>query len=340
MTNPNNKDPRPHILHLVDDATPGGVTRVLQQIRSCPRMARDARHEVLGVARKGNLPTLQADVIVSHLAISWRSLPALIAFRARHAGAPLVHVEHSYTEAFTALNVPFKGRFFTLLRTAYALFDRIIAVSEPQAAWLSRRGLVRADLLQVIAPTVDLSAFRALAAPQGIPRRIGAIGRLHRQKGFDVLIDAVRSLPDPEISLHIHGTGIEDAALQERAKGDPRIVFHGHSPDPAAVMASLDIIAMPSRWEAFGLVALEARAARRPVVSSGVDGLADSAGSQALVVSAPSAEAWADALSYSLTRRLPPVVSASNEIAENAFAASWARLVTSLSASQRRLGVA
>lgn len=331
---------RPHVLHLVDDTTPGGVTRVLQHISGCERMAHDARHEVLSISRKGSLPKIDADIIVSHLAISWRGLPALISFRARHAGIPFLHVEHSYTEAFTALNVPFKARFFTLLRTAYALFDRVIAVSEPQAAWLSRRGLVRADLLQVIAPVVDLSAFRALAAPVAAPRRIGAIGRLHRQKGFDVLIDAVRSLPNPEISLHIHGTGSEEAALKARAEGDRRIVFHGHSSDPAAVMASLDIIALPSRWEAFGLVALEARAAQRPIVTSGIDGLTQSAGPQALIVSTPSAEAWAGALAYSLTRRATPMTLPSVETPEDTFASSWAQLTATLTAQQKLLGAA
>ncbi|KEP71188.1 glycosyl transferase [Thioclava dalianensis] len=327
-------DPRPLVLHLVDDATPGGVTRVLDQIRSCTLMARDARHEVRPVSRKGGLPRVQADLIVSHLAISWRSLPALISFRARHSGTPLVHVEHSYTEGFTALNVPFKARFFTLLRTAYALFDRVVAVSAPQANWLARRGLVRSDVLQVITPVVDLSAFRALNTPQGPALRIGAIGRLHRQKGFDTLIDAVRSLPQREISLHIHGTGEEEAALKARAAGDPRIVFHGHSEDPAAVMSHLDIVAMPSRWEAFGLVALEARAAGRPIVASGVDGLSQSAGPQALIVSTPSAEAWAAALSARLKRGSTPGAMDRCATAEREFAAAWGQLLADLAAPQ------
>lgn len=321
---------RPRVLHLVDDATPGGVTRVLDQIRSSLDMARDARHEVITVQRNKGLPNLRADVIVSHLSISWRSLPALISFRARHASTPLIHVEHSYTHAFTALNVPMKLRFFALLRTAYALFDKVVAVSQPQAAWLERRGLVRPDMLHVITPVVDLRGFRALPAPAGPLRRIGAIGRLHSQKGFDILIDAFRLLEDPQASLHIHGTGAQEEALKARAAGDTRIVFHGHSDDPEAVMAGLDVIAIPSRWEAFGLVALEARAAGRSILTSGVDGLSESAGRTARVVADPCADSWAAALQHHLSRAPLTTDPTRAATAEADFTAAWAALIAEL----------
>lgn len=318
---------RPHVLHLVDDATPGGVTRVLAHIQSCPLMAKAGRHSVRVISRTGALPKCDADMIVSHLSLNWRRMPALIGFRARHATTPLIHVEHSYTAMFTAINVRSKLRFFTMLRTAYALFDTVVAVSDAQAKWLAERRLVSSQSLRVIAPVVDLAGFRALPAPQGTPKVIGAIGRLHRQKGFDVLIKAFRALPNPDLSLHIHGTGPEEDALKALAGDDPRIRFFGHAQRSEDVMKTVDIVAMPSRWEAFGLVALEARAAARPLICAPSDGLSMSAGPSAHYVKGLGVTAWSAAL-LDMVQNAAPLSEADRvSTCEAEFAASWQDLI-------------
>lgn len=296
----------PRILHLVDDTTPGGVMRVIEHVTTNAALSARAEHCVQVVSPTGPLPPVQADVIVSHLSLSWRRLPLLIAFRARHAQVPLIHVEHSYTEAFTALNVSARARFFTMLRLSLSLFDRVVAVSEAQGRWLQKRGLVDAPSLQVIPSAVDLSPFRAVPRQSGPVRVIGAIGRLHRQKGFDILIEAFRMLPDPDIALHIHGTGPEAADLAARAAGDTRIRFFGHAASPAAAYGGVDLVAMPSRWEAFGLVALEARAAGRGLVCADVDGLRES-GAGARFVRGSTPQDWARALTACLNDPLPAV---------------------------------
>ncbi len=317
----------PQILHLVDDATPGGVTRVLEHIRTCPMMADAGEHIVQTVSPRGRLPHCNADMIVSHLSMNWRRLPALITFRARHAGTPLVHVEHSYTEAFTILNVKSKLRFFTMLRTAYALFDTVVAVSAEQGAWLKRRRLVSEQTLRVIAPVVPLDQFRALKAPTGKPRVIGAIGRLHRQKGFDVLLQAFRSLPDRDIALHVYGVGPEEDALREIANGDPRICFYGYCDRPEIVMNAIDVVAMPSRWEAFGLVALEARAAGRGLVCTDMDGLSMSGGDDARFVRGHNIRDWTKVLQETLAQDVNAVAPDRVAGCEAAFAENWQGLI-------------
>lgn len=287
------------ILHLIDDTTPGGVMRMIAHLTSTPDHDSQARHEVHLVTPGSALPQCHADIVVSHLTINWRILPRLIAFRARHAGRPLVHVEHSYTEAFTALNVPARGRFFTLLRTCYALFERVVAVSEVQGRWLLSRGLVSPAALRIIPPAVDLKVFRALPVPRRPARVIGGIGRLHRQKGFDVLIAAFRALPCADLALHIHGQGPEEAALKALASGDPRIRFFGHASRPETALAAVDVVAMPSRWEAYGLVAQEARAAGRVLVCADVDGLRDS-GAGGRFVKGHAPHLWTKALGAAL----------------------------------------
>jgi D-inositol-3-phosphate glycosyltransferase len=264
------------IVHLIDDTTPGGVMRVLDHVCTHPVLGHDFQHEIRQV-RRGSLsaPKVKADVIVSHLTINWRALPMLIQLRAMNAHVPMLHVEHSYTAGFVAHNVPSPWRFFTLLRTAYALFDKVAAVSAAQGNWLTARGLVDATRLVLLRSAVDVMPFLRLPLIDHAPKVIGAIGRLEAQKGFDILIKAFRATMRADLRLEIFGDGAERAALEILAGTDSRITFHGHINNPVAAMAAVDVVAMPSRWEAYGLVALEARAAGRGLLVSGVDGLAD-----------------------------------------------------------------
>jgi len=320
--------PRPHILHLVDDTTAGGVMRLLDFIRTDPRMGKNARHS-LRVVKRGSLSfrRLEADVIVSHLTISWRALPALISLRARHAGIPLIHVEHSYTQAFTALNVPDRDRFLTLLRIGYSMFDHLVAVSHAQARWMFRRRLADLGALSVIHPQVDLSHFATLPDAVKQPRHIGAIGRLDRQKGFDLLIQAFRTVNNPDLTLTLFGDGPERATLEALAQGDTRIHFAGHVSNPVEAMHSVDAIAMPSRWEACGIVAFEALAAGRPLLVSGQDGLKDHVSSGAIPVPAYTVSAWRLALENLAAGKYPRAPRPEPDTLETQFVTQWETLL-------------
>ncbi|SLN10152.1 Mannosylfructose-phosphate synthase [Roseivivax jejudonensis] len=316
------------IVHLIDDTNPGGVTRYLDFIAADAAMARLATHVVVPVSRtRPATAPIEADVIVSHLTVSWRGLPGLMLLRARFPNTPLVHVEHSYCAGFAAARVTAPGRFQTLLRCAYALFDRVVAVSAAQADWLVRRGLVAPSVLEMIRPCVALDAFRALPVPGGSVRTIGAIGRFDQQKGFDLLIRAFRAVSDPDLRLQLIGDGPERAALETLAAGDPRISLPGFAADPAMAMSGCDLVAMPSRWEPYGLIALEAMAARRPLLVANVDGLKDHIANGAVAVEEMTVEAWASAI---VRARAGMRMPATDMSAEAACVDGWARLVADL----------
>lgn len=286
------------VIHLVDDTTAGGVMRVIDFLVTSDALARQARHEMRQVGR-GSLRSgrrMPADLIVSHLAVSWRSLPMLALLRLRNPRAMLIHVEHSYTEGFLAARVARKGRFRLLLRCGFGLFHRVVAVSRAQGAWFLRAGLLRRSRLAVIRSCVDLAAFRAIPARPGPIRRLGAVGRLDPQKGFDVLIAAFRKVQAPDISLTIFGAGPEEPALRALAGDDPRIVFAGFAARPAEAFETLDAVMMPSRWEAYGLVAIEALAAGRALFVNPVDGLTDHISLGARAAGGTDSAAWAETL--------------------------------------------
>lgn len=115
------------------------------------------------------------------------------------------------------------------------------------------------------------------------------VGRVERVKGFDLLLDAVARLDLPDLQVVIGGDGAELENLREQTHRlglAGRVHLPGYlSPaGVAAAMGAADVVVVPSRYEAFGIVALEAWRAGTPVIGSvhggmgefvtdGVDGL-------------------------------------------------------------------
>ncbi len=263
------------VLHLIDDAGLGGVMRVL--VDQLPRLSAGCEHEIRHVDARWRLPsTLQADVVVVHFTLSWSKLPFLAALRRRAGGARIVLVEHSYTEAYERLRVPSRGRFRAMLRLAYAAADRVVAVSHAQGSWIRAAKLARWGRLVEIPQACDTSVLAelpALASGRNGPLRLGAYGRYAPQKGFDTLITAMRQIPPEVATLRLAGYGPDQAALEALAQGLPHVQIGGPIDGPAGFLAEIDAVVIPSRWEAYGLVAAESRAAGRPVLAAGTDGL-------------------------------------------------------------------
>jgi glycosyltransferase involved in cell wall biosynthesis len=287
------------IVHLVDDSQPGDVTRMLDFITNAPEMARSGVHKVVQVKRgQVTAPRLAADLIVSHLPISWLNLPLFASLRAAYPRTPLVHVEHTFCERFAAQNVRSMDRFDTLMHSATAIFDHVVAVSEAQAAWLRRKGYGPGGRISVIEPCVGLAS--CFATPQRVPAApviVGFMGRAETKTGLDILIDAFKDRRLSAMALHVHAEGNLLETLRARAGGAVNILFKGPAADPAAAIAACDLIAMPSRWEPCGLLALEAMACGRPLACSRADGLATRIAGGAVEVAINTPDCWAEVLS-------------------------------------------
>ncbi|PRX11066.1 UNVERIFIED_ORG: glycosyltransferase involved in cell wall biosynthesis [Martelella mediterranea] len=332
------------IYHLVDDAGFGGVNRMLDHLtRALGQGA--GEHKLVRVKRGQLSPPRLADAshIVSHLSVCWKNMPLMTALRARYAETPLIHVEHSYSERFVTARVEKRDRFETLLSAAYALFDKVVAVSAQQGQWLGRK-FVSGDRLAVIEPCVALDDFFAL--PDRLPAGktvIGAIGRFDSQKGFDILIEGLRRSNRKDIELHVYGSGADEKHLKKLSGKDPRIVFKGYAESPAAAMAACDVIAMPSRFEPYGLVALEAMAAGRPVIASGADGLAGHIANGAAGVGDNTPDGWArflDEFEVNTFRRGAVSRRKQAKEAEQTFADRWLQLLGDLTEHPLRFQMA
>ena len=101
------------------------------------------------------------------------------------------------------------------------------------------------------------------------PPLLLALGRLHENKGFDVLLDALSRIPDTY--LWLAGEGPKRGELEELAEKlgvKPRVRFLGWRDDIEALLASCDVFVSPSRHEPLGNVIVEAWAQSKPVVAA------------------------------------------------------------------------
>lgn len=157
----------------------------------------------------------------------------------------------------------------------------------------------------VLRMPVQMLAPADIAAPADPPPlRLVCVGRLAREKGFGVLLDAI-GLLDVPVEVDVFGDGPAAAELRDAAKpfGDA-VRFHGARPrdEIAATLARAHALVVPSLREGLGIVALEAMAVGRPVIASGTGGLVETVvdGDDGILVPPGDPHALADAL-----RRLP-----------------------------------
>ena len=123
--------------------------------------------------------------------------------------------------------------------------------------------------IEVVGDDVARSEF---ATPDDAPLLI-ALGRLHAVKAFDVLIDAVSQLDG--VYLWIAGEGEDRDALEMQIKDlgcEDRIKLLGWRDDRAALFKAADVCVMPSRFEPFGNVFIQAWAQRIPLVITKSEG--------------------------------------------------------------------
>ncbi|MEP7053826.1 MAG: glycosyltransferase family 4 protein [Actinomycetota bacterium] len=134
-----------------------------------------------------------------------------------------------------------------------------------------------------------------------------AVGRLHPQKGFDLLVEAASQLavrlPKPLVAIAGEGPMRRHLETRILASGAP-VKLLGRRADVAELLAAADVVVMPSRWEGSPLAAHEAMLAGRPVVATAVGGLPDLAAGGALdLVPAGDAAALAAAIARVLDDR-------------------------------------
>jgi len=169
-------------------------------------------------------------------------------------------------------------------RQSYRLFDAVVAVSRPLAAELSVLPFVRRKLWTVPnawLPHAELKSrddARAALELTETSFNIGWVGRITREKGLDVLIEALPALNRFPFRLVVVGDGSERGKLEKRAMQlgvAGAVQWAGTLHEVAGLMPGLDVLVISSRTEGTPITLLEAMHAGLPVVSTSVGGIPD-----------------------------------------------------------------
>lgn len=171
-----------------------------------------------------------------------------------------------------------------------------IAVSDAEAAdgrahGIHGRYVVARNGVDTAAVTPASGAIRAkLRADRGLDDNtvcVVCIGRVHRQKGQDILLQAWPQVSAANARLVIVGDGPDLEQARTAASAD--VVFAGSAERPQALqwMQAADLLVMPSRWEGMALVPMESLAVGTPVIASDVIGVREAIDASCGAVFAP-----------------------------------------------------
>lgn len=183
----------------------------------------------------------------------------------------------------TALCPRAKGRFVHAARLGgyynlkyYRHCDHLIGNTQGIVDYLVREGwpAARAHYLPNFVPTEPAPPVEraSLDTPGDAPLLL-ALGRLHENKAFDVLLHALAGLPQAYLWLAGEGPlGHDLKQLADKLGIAGRVRFLGWRDDGPALLAAADVLVCPSRIEPLGNVILEAWAQNVPVVAAAADG--------------------------------------------------------------------
>jgi glycosyltransferase involved in cell wall biosynthesis len=218
-----------------------------------------------------------------------------------------------------------RGWQFLIDRATKGLFDSQTAVSKAVQIFHARRIGVEPKTMPVIYNGIrqqtqltpsEIGDLRRKWGLEGCSRVMGSVGRLVKQKGYDILLGMSTTIAENVPSgekwgLVIIGDGPQASQLEHLAARAPenlRVHLAGFREDAARCVGAFDLFLMPSRFEGFGLTLVEAMAQGTPVLTSDVDSLPEIATQyphgQVIDFSLKNQERIADAISRALKK--PP----------------------------------
>ncbi len=299
-------DKLPHVVHVIDELPPDGAERLLVDVLR--HRSPEFRFSVVCLIRGGELEEelCRLGVPVVILGRAGKFDLGLLYRLTRWLRSQHVSVVH--THLFTA---DAWGRTAAILAGVQAIFTtvhstnewkgslhrgvdrllsrfttRIIACSEEVREVLRNRDHLPSKRVVAVPNGIDLARFQDvtpgnLFAELGISHDgclLGVVGRLHPAKGHEDLIPVLSRIRDEGSKFHclFVGDGELRSQLEDMMKHyglESRITFTGQRRDVPCILAALDILVMPSRWEGLPMTLLEAMAMGKAVIATAVGGI-------------------------------------------------------------------
>lgn len=265
----------------------GPMVRMAESLGLAPRIIRRGHlMDVRLVARLTAMIRRERVRIVHTHGVSGNFYGRLAAFFAR--GAVTVTSVHADTmsELADATGSMMKARVWHGVDLYMARLSKLIIVNSESTGKLMIQKGVREEKLRVVYNGLDCSSRPAVDSAEvrrelGISegaRVVGSVGRLTATKNYPLFIKAARHVLDsePDVFFLIVGDGPERSALEGMARGfgmENRFIITGWSEDVDRYLGIMDIFALTSLREGFGLVILEAMKYSLPVAATRVGGV-------------------------------------------------------------------
>lgn len=197
------------------------------------------------------------------------------------SAARIIVVEHNQISMHAARAQRLRAKItYRLVPFFYRFAEKVVAVSEGVASDVRNfTGLRGEKVVCIYNPIFDQSILKAAndrvddswLNDASVPV-IVAVGRLHRQKGFDILLNSFAALrAKVPVRLIILGEGEERPALEQMIDAlgiAPDVRLAGFADNPYAMLARADLFVLSSRWEGLPTVIVEALACGAKVVAT------------------------------------------------------------------------
>jgi glycosyltransferase involved in cell wall biosynthesis len=254
IPSPEPKKVAPLVASLADVC--GRVTTLRMRADFSPRLVAWLARDL----RSGRYDLAHAHLVHAdwHLAIASLAAPRM----------PLVSTKHN-ADPFRRL------RLFRAVEAATARrYSRVIAISESLREFNERWDGGPAVTIHYGLSAPEIPPERPRPGRAAGEARLLAVGRLERQKGFDLLVRAMASVrKQAPARLTLVGDGRDRPRLESLVRElslEECVTLAGYRSDVPSLMRDADLFVHPARWEGFGLVLLEAMRESLPIVATAV----------------------------------------------------------------------
>lgn len=209
---------------------------------------------------------------IIHVHSTWAGLFVRLPYLLKKRKAKIIYQSHGWAFLMDISN--YKKNIYALVERILSIpTDKIINISNYEQNQAIRYGLDKNKMIMIYNGVEDKENNSNLKLNWDKNKiNLLFVGRLDRQKGLDLFLDVYDKMKLENLHLYVIGTSILDDNLPQSTE---YVTYLGwvDNKDIDVYYQACDAVIMPSRWEGFGLVAIEAMRNLKPVIASSVGAL-------------------------------------------------------------------